>query len=219
MSPWPAASKPSNTLRACSAMCVEPAPENIGWNGGPAIRPTAGIAQILRRRQAKSRRRNFQQRLDCDHSCCYRRMDRDIGKKSPVQVESKSVDPREVLRQRYRPAQVRLLFVGEAPPASGLFFYRADSGLFRAIRKAFIAAFPALRSRDFLKSFQELGCYLVDLCGTPVERLDKEERRRVCLQNEVRLARIIKRLQPKTITAYQRFASRRNRRAYEPGHS
>lgn len=141
--------------------------------------------------------------------------DRDIGKKSPVQVESKSVDPREVLRQRYRPAQVRLLFVGEAPPASGLFFYRADSGLFRAIRKAFIAAFPALRSGDFLKSFQELECYLVDLCGTSVDRLDKEERRRVCLQSEVRLARIIKRLQPKTIITVVRSISPHVERAQQ----
>jgi hypothetical protein len=37
MWPWPAASKPSNILRECSVVCVEPAPENIGWNGGPAI--------------------------------------------------------------------------------------------------------------------------------------------------------------------------------------
>src|SRR5262249_3550409 len=37
MSQWPAASKPSNTLRECSVNCVEPALENIGWNGGLAI--------------------------------------------------------------------------------------------------------------------------------------------------------------------------------------
>ena len=78
-------------------------------------------------------------------------------------AESKTADAKEVLRERYRPAHVRLLFVGEAPPASGLFFYRADSGLYRAIRSAFVTAFPALRSEDFLASFQALGCYLVDL--------------------------------------------------------
>src|SRR5262249_46108730 len=132
-----------------------------------------------------------------------------------MRVESKTVDRREVLRQQYRPARVHLLFVGEAPPASGLFFYRADSGLFRAIRKAFITAFPALRSRDFLKSFQELGCYLVNLCETQVDRFVKEERGRVFLQNEVRLARIIKRLQPKTIITVVRSISPHVERAQQ----
>ena len=135
-----------------------------------------------------------------------------------MRVESKTVDRREVLRQRYRPARVHLLFVGEAPPASGLFFYRADSGLFRAIRKAFITAFPALRSKDFLKSFQGLGCYLVDLCRTPVDRLDKEDRKSVCLQSEVRLARIIKRLQPKMITTVVRSISANVDRAQQQAH-
>ena len=37
---------------------------------------------------------------------------------------------REHLRRRYRPAHVDLLFIGEAPPASGRFFYQADSGLY-----------------------------------------------------------------------------------------
>ncbi len=120
-------------------------------------------------------------------------------RKRLVKAQSKTADGREALRERYRPDRVRLLFVGEAPPASGLFFYRADSGLYRAIRSTFITAFPALRSKDFLASFQALGCYLVDLCGRPVDRLNKEERRRVCAENEVRLARTIKRLQPETV--------------------
>jgi hypothetical protein len=35
----------------------------------------------------------------------------------------------ESLRQSYRPQQVRVLFVGESPPAGGTFFYRANSNL------------------------------------------------------------------------------------------
>src|SRR5215469_11206467 len=46
MSPWPAALKPSNTLRECSVICVESALENIGWNGGPAIRLNGATIQI-----------------------------------------------------------------------------------------------------------------------------------------------------------------------------
>ena len=128
-------------------------------------------------------------------------------------AESKTADSRELLRERYCPTRVRLLFVGEAPPASGLFFYRADSGLYRAIRSVFVTAFPALRSADFLESFQELGCYLVDLCGTPVDRLDKEERKRVCAESEVRLARTIRRLQPQTVITVVRSISTNVERA------
>ena len=46
MSQWPAVSKPSNTLRECSVICVEPALENIGWNGGPAIPLNGATLQI-----------------------------------------------------------------------------------------------------------------------------------------------------------------------------
>jgi hypothetical protein len=106
---------------------------------------------------------------------------------------------RERLRARYRPAHVRLLFVGEAPPASGRFFYQADSGLYRAVREAFVALLPALRDADFLESFRAQGCYLVDLCATPVDRLSGEQRRQVCRDSEVRLSRMVKRLQPNII--------------------
>ena len=41
-----------------------------------------------------------------------------------------------------------MLFVGESP-ASGRFFYRADSGLYRAIRQTFLSAFPDLKDADF----------------------------------------------------------------------
>jgi len=110
---------------------------------------------------------------------------------------SKTVLAREHLRRRYLPPQVRLLFVGEAPPASGRFFYQADSGLYRAIQHAFIAVLPALRDANFLDSFRANGCYLVDLCGRPVDRLDKKQRKQVCRDSEARLGRIIKNLQPR----------------------
>jgi hypothetical protein len=138
-----------------------------------------------------------------------------VSRKETVGGESKAADSRELLRERYCPARVRLLFVGEAPPASGLFFYGADSGLYRAIRSAFITAFPVLRSARFLESFQALGCYLVDLCERPVDRLDKEERKRVCAESEVQLARTIRRLQPKTVITVVRSISTNVERAQQ----
>ena len=116
-----------------------------------------------------------------------------------MQFNHEAALARERLRRRYRPAHVHLLFVGEAPPASGRFFYQADSGLYRAIRGAFVAALPDLRDADFLKSFRNLNCYLVDLCGKPVDRLDTAQRKQARTEGEIPLSRIIRRLQPKIV--------------------
>ena len=116
-----------------------------------------------------------------------------------VQFNHEAALARERLRRRYRPAHVHLLFVGEAPPASGRFFYQADSGLYRAIRGAFVDALPDLRDADFLKSFRNLNCYLVDLCGKPVDRLDTAQRKQACTEGEIPLSRTIRRLQPKIV--------------------
>jgi hypothetical protein len=116
-----------------------------------------------------------------------------------VRFDSKAALARERLRRRYRPAHVRLLFVGEAPPASGRFFYQADSGLYRAIRGAFVAALPELQDADFLESFRALHCYLVDLCGRPVDRLDARQRKQAHTEGEIRLGRIFRQLQPEIV--------------------
>lgn len=120
---------------------------------------------------------------------------------------------RERLRQRYRPHRVRILFVGEAPPASGRFFYHADSGLYRAVRDTFLAAFPGMRSAHFLDSFRSLGCYLVDLCGMPVDRMNPRSRQRACLAGEASLSRRIRRLRPKIIVTVVRSIGINVRRA------
>jgi hypothetical protein len=75
-----------------------------------------------------------------------------------------SYEPLEHLRLYYRPPEVRVLFVGESPPAGGTFFYAADSGLYRATRDAFYEAIPEARSGKFLERFAAYGCYLEDLC-------------------------------------------------------
>jgi hypothetical protein len=108
---------------------------------------------------------------------------------------------REQLQKLYRPTRVRILFVGEAPPASGRFFYNADSGLYRAVRDAFITAFPGLAGDNFLNSFRSLGCYLVDLCAEPVDRLERKPRRDACVKGETRLSRMLRRLRPRVVIA------------------
>jgi hypothetical protein len=106
---------------------------------------------------------------------------------------------REDLRRRFRPARVRLLFIGEAPPASGRFFYRRDSGLYRAMRDAFHAIDRAVNDQSFLSVFQATGCYLIDLCPEPVDHLDRTSRRATCQNSEGLLARSIARLNPMMI--------------------
>ena len=119
----------------------------------------------------------------------------------------------EALRRRYRPACVRLLFVGEAPPASGRFFYRGDSGLYRAMREAFVTADSRFDAVDFLGAFRDNGCYLIDLCAHPVDRLAAGERRTARAASERRLAGAIARLQPESIVVLLRAIEENVRRA------
>jgi hypothetical protein len=101
--------------------------------------------------------------------------------------------------RRFRPAQLRLLFIGEAPPASGRFFYHGDSGLYRAFRDAFRLIDPSMTDARFLPAFQAAGCYLIDLCPKPVDQLDPRARRIACRESEAGLSQRIRRLQPPVI--------------------
>lgn len=120
---------------------------------------------------------------------------------------------RERLRESYRPEQVRVLFVGEAPPASGAFFYQRDSGLYRALSTTFEEAFPRLRRRDFLAKFRDLGCYLVDLCERPVDRFEPRERSKARRMGEARLACVVRRLRPLAIVVLLRSINENSARA------
>jgi hypothetical protein len=111
---------------------------------------------------------------------------------------------REGLRKRYLPDPVRILFVGESPPASGRFFYQADSGLYRAVRDTFVTAFPSLQESEFLDSFRSLGCYLVDLCSQPVDHMNRNAREYACHTGEVLLERTIRELHPKMMVTIVR---------------
>lgn len=122
---------------------------------------------------------------------------------------------RERVRRRYRPAQVRLLFVGEAPPASGRYFYQANSGLYRAIREAFVSALPCLPASTFLEQFRHLGCYLIDLCEEPVDQLNQQQRREAHRGGVVRLSTALKQLRPELVITVVRSIAPIVKRAQE----
>jgi len=103
---------------------------------------------------------------------------------------------REKLRRVFRLARVQLLFVGEAPPASGRFFYARNSGLYRAMRDAFRSIDPVIDDENFLTVFKASGCYLIDLCPEPVDDLDSKLREPARQGAEKLLTREIAQLQP-----------------------
>jgi hypothetical protein len=108
-------------------------------------------------------------------------------------------EARNQLRLLYRPKHLRVLFIGEAPPASGRFFYRGDSGLYRAFRNAFQLVDPSITDANFLRVFQTAGCYLIDLCGVPVDQMSPAARRIACIEGEPVLGETLKTLQPPAI--------------------
>ena len=126
------------------------------------------------------------------------------GKRGQPGVVLLSRNQRERIRRQYRPTHVRLLFIGESPPASGRFFYHADSGLYRAMREAFQAVDPSVTDASFLTVFQASGCYLVDLSLDPVDHLERTARRAACRAGEESLSRTIALLRPPTIVTVVR---------------
>jgi hypothetical protein len=96
-----------------------------------------------------------------------------------------AIDKLQALREQYRPEIIRVLFVGESPPAGGTFFYQGDSNLARYTQAAFSRIYGKEfeTGESFLRSFQLLGCYLEDLCLEPVNHLSKSERKRARSDN------------------------------------
>lgn len=106
---------------------------------------------------------------------------------------------RERLRRSFRPGNIQLLFIGESPPASGRFFYSANSGLYRAMRTAFQLADSTISDENFLSVFRDRGFYLTDLCLDPVDQLGADERGATRNDGEKHLCRELKCLRPITI--------------------
>jgi hypothetical protein len=106
---------------------------------------------------------------------------------------------REALRESFRPQRIRILFIGEAPPVSGRFFYSANSGLYRAMRDVFKAVSPRVNDGNFLTLFHASGCYLTDLSPKPIDHLDTESRWQARVAGEALLSEKLIRLRPEKI--------------------
>ena len=109
---------------------------------------------------------------------------------------------RESLREEYKPNKVKVLFIGESPPDGCVFFYKANSNLFRYTKEAFSEAFNEnwKNGQDFLGDFQKkYKCYLDDLCHEPINHLDRQPRLERRRQAEPDLAKRIKEYKPEVI--------------------
>ena len=106
----------------------------------------------------------------------------------------------ERIRREFWPDKLRVLFIGESPPAAGRFFYYANSRLSDATMEAFVAAIPALRrENDFLDAFKRMGCYLEDLSPVAVNHLDLGDRTQRRERRELRrrgIEPLARRMQP-----------------------
>lgn len=91
----------------------------------------------------------------------------------------------EELRQSYRPAEVRVLLVGESPPAGDTFFYDGNSNLAKYTKDAFCNAYSksSMKMPFFLDAFKAAWCYLDDLCLEPVNHLKPGDPRRIAARN------------------------------------
>jgi hypothetical protein len=114
---------------------------------------------------------------------------------------------REALRRSYRPRQVRVLFVGEAPPPSstGSFFYDPGASRHRVVQRVFEKAFELRFADDeFLGWFRRAGCYLEDLSHDPVDGLTDKERRALYAPGAERLAATFAELRPAVVISLLR---------------
>ena len=72
----------------------------------------------------------------------------------------------EPLGASYRPAKIKVLFIGESAPAGGAFFYKQTGQVHSQFRQALTPHIGD--SPTFVEAFKEAGFYLDDLVLEPV---------------------------------------------------
>jgi len=106
----------------------------------------------------------------------------------------------EELRERFKPENVRVLLVGESPPAEGTFFY--DRSLMTTYtKKAFESAlgqsFPT--NTEFFEHMKQTGFYLEDLSQVPVDKLPSAEREAKLVEESERFAERVAQMRPEAV--------------------
>lgn len=119
----------------------------------------------------------------------------------------------EAIRRRWKPRPVRVLFVGESPPESGDFFYKlsAPSALLGYTQEAFSTVFEDVPDdpRQFLRIFRARGCYLEDLCHTPIDKIRSRAKKERLRERGIKLlGNRIRSLRPEAVMGIMKGISR-----------
>lgn len=112
-------------------------------------------------------------------------------------AEAKPLSATAKLRKAYFPKKVRVLFVGEAPPGGGTFFYAGNSQVYRELKKALEVHLgnPA----NFLEAFKERGYFLDDLTLEPINSIAQRKRGQALTPEVQLLAERIAEYQPELV--------------------
>lgn len=118
--------------------------------------------------------------------------------------------------QTYKPYDINLLFVAEAPGKPGQHFYLANTNLFRTIRVSFEQTYGKFDSaEDFLNLFKSTGCYLDHLSQVMIDRTDKEKRKSAREEGIRSLSERLKLYQPKVIVILMKDIEKQVNRAIQ----
>ncbi|GGB48225.1 hypothetical protein GCM10011316_20470 [Roseibium aquae] len=108
----------------------------------------------------------------------------------------------EPLRARYRPAMIKVLFLGESAPAGGAFFYKQTGQVHSQLRRALAPHIG--ESPSFVEAFRQAGFYLDDLVLDPVNWLSRSERRASHAAGIPSLARRLKDYKAPRVVAFMK---------------
>lgn len=102
----------------------------------------------------------------------------------------------EKKRNDFKPIKTKILFVGESRPFGGTFFYDKNSNLYKYTKEAFENV-----GIDFsLAKFEEMGCWLYDVCKEPINFIESNNEKRKLIEKYIPdLIKIIKTLSPEYI--------------------
>jgi hypothetical protein len=106
------------------------------------------------------------------------------------------------LRSPYRPKKVRVLFVGEAPPAGGTFFYASNSQVYRGLKEVLQSHLG--NPPNFLKAFKDRGYFLDDLALEPINSISGKKGSPVFRADVSLLARRMTEYQPEVVVTLQK---------------
>ena len=102
------------------------------------------------------------------------------------------------LRKKYLTEKLKIIFVLESPPASGLYFYdengKTTEPLFAAMMK--LLDFSAKNKKEGLELFQKEGYVIVDATYEPVNRLKGKQRNDVILRDFDALIEDLEKISP-----------------------